>query len=813
MRRGLVRSARALAVAALLALSGALALPAAAQTPSTDATLSELSLGPGVTLDPTFSPTQGLYHADVAHTTTEVTVTATTNHAEATFVYVDQSVTVLADADDMEDGHQVALGDGFNVFGVKVTAEDETTVAYYTLVVVRKAPSPDARLSGLSLGTGVTLTPTFVPGTMSYTASVANDVAEVTVTATTNHANATFVYLNASDTALADADDMEDGHQVALVVGTTVIKVTVTPESSVAQTKTYTVTVTRRGPVPAAPANFTAVSGDGQAALSWSAPRSGSGVTGHEYRYKTDGSYPESWTPIDDSAPGGANVSGFTVTGLTNETAYTFQLRAVNAVGGGAAAEVTVTPMSEICEQGTGDVWCGVLTVGRVVSNPGTLLQHGFRAEWHGERVGALSDTKLRFGTNAYMIDEVTVGAEQYKGFLFFGLNRALTAADRARLVLYVGGAAFALSDANDRAPTYHWRKTGLDWSSASRVKLRLRANLSAAPAGLRAEAPVGTGGLLKVSWSAPSAGTVVTDYQLKFWKAADSESSYWLEETKGTETSMFIPTPGGAAAEYKLRLRARTALGWSPWSAPATARTGAPQSGRPVLSLHVLDGGNEVSEGAITEGGSIRYRIKATNIRNYHDWGEPGLLGHFRLRYEWAGDRHPPHPVTALLNDSGSKPPRPPSCQTTPLMRVGLVPSLPSFNQTSATTGYWDFQEQIPDYAAELGPVRLTLQNRGCGSFAVVGPFLQAGSPNQACVEIVDNRRGPAYDGSDPAMLDEKPTYSCSGSQRSSSSLKGRFVSAPERHDGTNRIRLRVAFSEPVEESPETVGEHGVEV
>ena len=43
--------------------------------------------------------------------------------------------------------------------------------------------------------------------------------------------------------------------------------------------------------------------------------------------------------------------------------------------------------------------------------------------------------------------------------------------------------------------------------------------------------------------------------------------------------------------------------------------------------------------------------------------------------------------------------------------------------------------------------------------------------------------------------------------------SLKGRFVSAPERHDGTNRVKVRVAFSEPVEESPENVGAHGVEV
>ena len=42
---------------------------------------------------------------------------------------------------------------------------------------------------------------------------------------------------------------------------------------------------------------------------------------------------------------------------------------------------------------------------------------------------------------------------------------------------------------------------------------------------------------------------------------------------------------------------------------------------------------------------------------------------------------------------------------------------------------------------------------------------------------------------------------------------LKGRFVSPPERHDGTKRIKVQVAFSEPVEESPRNVGAHGVEV
>ena len=37
--------------------------------------------------------------------------------------------------------------------------------------------------------------------------------------------------------------------------------------------------------------------------------------------------------------------------------------------------------------------------------------------------------------------------------------------------------------------------------------------------------------------------------------------------------------------------------------------------------------------------------------------------------------------------------------------------------------------------------------------------------------------------------------------------------MSPPERHDGKKRIKVQVAFSEPVEESPRNVGEHGVDV
>ena len=123
--------------------------------------------------------------------------------------------------------------------------------------------SSDATLSELSLvnaadDAAITLTPTFVSGTETYTADVASAVAKVTVTATPTHAEAEAVITP------TDADSVLAGHQVNL--GTpgsdTVITVVVTAEDG--SDKTYTVTVTRAAAVSA----VTLVSNTGQAATS-----------------------------------------------------------------------------------------------------------------------------------------------------------------------------------------------------------------------------------------------------------------------------------------------------------------------------------------------------------------------------------------------------------------------------------------------------------------------------------------------------------------------------------------------------------------
>ena len=86
---------------------------------------------------------------------------------------------------------------------------------------------------------------------------------------------------------------------------------------------------------PGAPTNLTATTTSGtEVALAWTAPvkTGGSGLTGYEYRYGEDGgdTWTQDWTEVPSSD---ADTTGYTVAGLTAGTAYTFEVRAVNAVG------------------------------------------------------------------------------------------------------------------------------------------------------------------------------------------------------------------------------------------------------------------------------------------------------------------------------------------------------------------------------------------------------------------------------------------------------------------------------------------------
>ncbi len=105
---------------------------------------------------------------------------------------------------------------------------------------------------------------------------------------------------------------------------------------------THTLTIEDDDP-PLAPAGFAAAAGDGQVVLSWDDP-SDAAISGYQFRQRTPpdtGSW-GSWTAIASST---AATTTHTVTGLTNGTAYGFQVRALDGtLEGAASSEATATP-------------------------------------------------------------------------------------------------------------------------------------------------------------------------------------------------------------------------------------------------------------------------------------------------------------------------------------------------------------------------------------------------------------------------------------------------------------------------------------
>ena len=128
-----------------------------------------------------------------------------------------------------------SLEDGANRIIATVTAEDGRTTKTYTITVTRPGSDfDDATLRALSLSPG-TLSPTFDPEVLVYTASVANGVRNLTVYATPTASGAT---------ARIDSDEIPRGGLLAvLIIGDNKIIVQVTPEEGDPQD--YTIDVNR----------------------------------------------------------------------------------------------------------------------------------------------------------------------------------------------------------------------------------------------------------------------------------------------------------------------------------------------------------------------------------------------------------------------------------------------------------------------------------------------------------------------------------------------------------------------------------------
>ena len=189
---------------------------------------------------------------------------------------------------------------------------------------------------------------------------------------------------------------------------------------------------------PEAPANLVATAGDSQVTLTWEAPSSdgGSAITRYEYRHvlgtpTTLGALP--WTSVGTALT--VNVAG-----LINGRDYTFEVRAVSSVGGGAASSIEATPV------GSGPLTALSVEPGR--SSGGSVPVH---------RPGTISPI---FNSSTY---DYTVTVEQGDTHLTFNATTETGYGKQLRIVGDLGNGEF-WSGARDLAPNLSGHQVRLSY-------------------------------------------------------------------------------------------------------------------------------------------------------------------------------------------------------------------------------------------------------------------------------------------------------------------------------------------------------------
>ncbi len=333
-------------------------------------------------------------------------------------------------------------------------------------------------------------------------------------------------------------------------------------------------TFTRTGSVelaPVAPTGFGVSASDRAVTLNWDLP-SASDISRHEYRQKTTGAY-GSWTSITNSAPSESNEDSFTVSPLENDTEYTFQLRAVNSLGGGVASgEMSATP------------------IGAANAAPSFSSSSTFDVDENTTGVGTVVASDVDDGDEVTSY-EITDGADRSR----FSIGRTTGALVFNAAPNFESPADLASSDPVNAAGNNEYlvvvtAKSGTgarEMSAEQSITVTVR-NVNEPPG--RPAAPTlsaSTSTSLTVAWTAPGnlGAPDITGYDLQYIETSEISFRNGPQNQTGTSASI---TGLEAGTEYQVQVRASNAEGDSRWSEPLTAST---QSAAPVnLSLSLSD-------------------------------------------------------------------------------------------------------------------------------------------------------------------------------------------------------------------------------
>ena len=342
--------------------------------------------------------------------------------------------------------------------------------------------------------------------------------------------------------------------------------------------------------VPGAPRDLEAAPGNGAVTLSWRAPANDGGtpVTGYEYRHAAGtAAFPSLWTRA------GADLDE-TVGGLDNDTAYRFEVRAVNAAGAGVlSASAAATPRAgpsaprEVTAE-AGDA--EVALSWKAPAYRGASAIVGYEVRWRpaGGRFGAWT----------------RVGGARAREHTVTGLTNGRTYEFAVRAVNgQVAGAASAPEQA---------RPVGVP----------------GAPGNFRA-LPTGSAGELALRWRVPASnGADLVAYRLRY-QLASSPSWVWEDWATviGPDRHTVKSLTDGTA--YNFELKAVNGVGAGA-VAQATGTPGAQDLAAPVLRRASVDGavlrllfnerfgyGLECNPFTVRVNGAVRASRVSTTVRD----------------------------------------------------------------------------------------------------------------------------------------------------------------------------------------------------
>jgi methionine-rich copper-binding protein CopC len=292
--------------------------------------------------------------------------------------------------------------------------------------------------------------------------------------------------------------------------------------------------------LPGAPTGVTATAGNASATVDWTAPSNigGSAITGYSVRVFSG------TTQVGAVRPAAASAGSLNVTGLTNGTAYTFDVAATNATGPGAwsAGSAAVTPQPVVAGEPTG-----------VNATPGNAVA---TVRWTAPANNGGS------AVTGYTVRTFDPAGAQVGPSLTVGNVLNATVAGLANGTAYRFDVA-AINGAGTSA-----------FSASSAAVTPVAPPVNTVPGAPTIGAPAAGNASATVRWTAPASngGTAITGYSVRAYV--------------GTATTVFSTTTAGAAATsvvvpglangtaYTFDVRAINAVGTGNSSARSTAVT-----------------------------------------------------------------------------------------------------------------------------------------------------------------------------------------------------------------------------------------------